>query len=321
MATPRILLDTNVWDSIVENDGVEPLRRAARRRNVQILACPAVAYELLRVSDPAKRRRRAKAIAREDWPRLMPEAFSEAEDLRLELERLRPDWFLGAPNLNLWHRHRADWQGGFWRRGRSDPDTVARHIGILSDDLLEQARESSKVVRDTAREVGHTAHTFKWNRAEAVFAMPTPGWDGAPFEAWRGQSVSHWWDGLLEGGSETIRDWLAPWLDLPAIRADQASWTRLWTREVSARALPREWVRWAMAEAQATRAWSRGTPGDNQISTYLVEVDFAISTDKVFADIAGEMRRHAPVALAEVERSPTGADALDFVVDFVHEIA
>lgn len=76
-----------------------------------------------------------------------------------------------------------------------------------------------------------------------------------------------------------------------------------------------------MAEAQATRAWSRGTPGDNQISTYLVDVDFAISTDKVFVDLAGEMRVHSPVPLAEVRRSPAGEEALEYVVAFIHEIA
>lgn len=76
-----------------------------------------------------------------------------------------------------------------------------------------------------------------------------------------------------------------------------------------------------MAEAQATRAWSPGTPGDNQIATYLLDVDLAISTDKVFVDLAGRMRTHSPAPLAEVRRSPAGHRALTYVVDQIDDIA
>lgn len=316
-----VLLDTNVWSYIVESDGVETLRRVARGKRVQIVACPAVVYELLRVPDPTVRRRRAKALAREDWSRLMPEAFSEAADVRAELQRLRPRWLRKQPGLKLFHKNRADWQGAFWWRVRRDPNAVARHIGVLGDDRLDQARLQSKRIREEARKLGHTIDTFKWNASEAVFATPTPGWDGKPFEAWRSQSVASWWEGLILGRSPTVQDWLAPWLDVQAIRSDQASWTRFWIREVDVTAVPREWIRWAMAEAQATRAWSPGTPGDNQIATYLVDVDLAVSTDKVFVDLARRMRVHSPVSLAEVRRSPAGTEALSFVVELIEEIA
>lgn len=321
VTSTTVLLDTNVWSYIVENDEVESLRRLARRNGVRIVACPAVVYELLRVPDPAVRKRRAKAIAKQDWARLMPEAYSEAADVRTEIQRLRPAWLRTHPDLSHFHKNRADWQGGFWWRVRRDPNAVARHIGVLGDDRLEQARMQSKSSREDARKHGHTIDTFKWNAAEAVFAGPTPGWDGQPFEAWRSQSVAVWWEGLILGRSATVQDWLAPWLDVPEIRRDQASWTRFWTREASVRAVPREWIRWAMAEIQATRAWSPGTPGDNQIATYLVDVDVAVSTDKVFVDLADRMRAHSPVPIAEVRRSPAGAEALAYVGALIEEIA
>jgi predicted nucleic acid-binding protein len=44
----RILLDTNVWRYIVDLDSVEILNGAARDGCGQILACPAVLYEMLR---------------------------------------------------------------------------------------------------------------------------------------------------------------------------------------------------------------------------------------------------------------------------------
>jgi predicted nucleic acid-binding protein len=267
VTAPKVLLDTNVWNYIVDSDGVELLRKTAKASRVTVVACPAVVYESLRVADPGTRRRRAKALAREDWTRVMPEAFSEAEDVRKEIRRLRPTWLLDAPDLGLWHHHRADWQGAFWWRVRQKPEVVARHIAVLSDDRLQQARDETKVARKQAKSAGHTIHTFKWNQARSSFGRPTPGWDGQEFESWRGLSLSTWWRDLIQGESQTALDWLGPWLDLGAIRKDLGSWTRLWTREVEAQALPREWIRWAMAEGkqhvrhhlgpQATISWRR----------------------------------------------------------------
>src|SRR4051794_5348345 len=107
MTGPKILMDTNVWNYIVDADGIETLRKASRASGVRIVACPAVAYECLRVPDPVVRKRRGKALAREEWSRLMPEAFSEAEDMLAEIRRLRPEWLLGAPDLRDWYRNRG----------------------------------------------------------------------------------------------------------------------------------------------------------------------------------------------------------------------
>lgn len=321
MFAPRLLLDTNVWNYIVDEGGVEPLRKTAKASGVQIVACPAVVYECLRVHDPDMRRRRAKALTREDWLRVMPEAFSEAEDLRNELSRLRKGWFLQAPDLRQWRRNRADWQSGFWWRVRRDPANMARVIGALGDSDLQQARVETKSARKVAESLGHTLHTFNWNDATATFAKPTPGWDGKEFEAWRAMSVAQWWQALVLGGSQTALDWLGPWLDLRAIQVDQASWTQLWTREVESHALPREWIRWAMAEAQATRSTSPGTPGDNQLATYLVDVDIFVSTDKVFVALVEAMRPHCPAPLAEAIRSPAGAESLTFVLSLLESVA
>lgn len=321
MNTQRVLLDTNVWNYIVEVDGVEQLRKIAKADGVAIIACPAVVYESLRVRDPDVRRRRGKALSREDWTRVMPEAYSEAEDVRGQVQKLRPEWLVGAPDLRVWHRLRADWKSGFWWRVRREPGVLAAQIAALSDDALRRAREETKAARKQGDSLGHTVHSFKWNRATSTFAALTPGWDGNEFEAWRGQSVAHWWHALVEEGSQTALEWLGPWLDLSIIRADPASWTQFWTREVESASVPREWIRWAMAETQATRATSRGTPGDNQLATYLVEVDYLVTTDKVFADLAQAMRPHSPVRLAEVHRSPAGSEALAYVLALLQSLS
>jgi hypothetical protein len=76
-----------------------------------------------------------------------------------------------------------------------------------------------------------------------------------------------------------------------------------------------------MAEAQATRTTSRGTPGDNQLATYLVDVDLFVTNDKVFVDLVDAMRPHSPAQLAEARRSPSGSEALTFVLALLQSLS
>lgn len=72
-----------------------------------------------------------------------------------------------------------------------------------------------------------------------------------------------------------------------------------------------------MAEAQATRTYSTGTPGDNQLATYLVDVDTFVTTDKVFTDLVAAMRDHCPAPIATVQRAPAGHETLPFVLEWM----
>jgi hypothetical protein len=76
-----------------------------------------------------------------------------------------------------------------------------------------------------------------------------------------------------------------------------------------------------MAETQATRTTSRGAPGDNQLATYLVDVDLFVSNDKVFVDLVDAMRPHSPVQLAEARRSPSGSEAVTFMLAVLESLS
>jgi hypothetical protein len=72
-----------------------------------------------------------------------------------------------------------------------------------------------------------------------------------------------------------------------------------------------------MSEVQATRAPTPGTPGDNQLATYLLDVDLFVSSDKALVDLVEAMRPHCPAPLAKTVRSPANGDALTFAVDLI----
>lgn len=96
----RVLLDTNVWGYVADAGAVDDMRKAARSSSTDILACPAVAIELLATRAPSARKARLDAITRSCWTRLMPEAFTSAEEFLGEVRRLRPQWRWTRPETS-----------------------------------------------------------------------------------------------------------------------------------------------------------------------------------------------------------------------------
>lgn len=311
------LLDSNIWRYLVDARAVESVRKAAKVHDAAIVACPAVVYECLRVGDPLRRRAFAKALTHTEWLRPMPEAFVEAEELRAAINALRPEWLMSKPNLMAWTKNRSDWHGGFWRRVRTEPSRMSRIIADLGDGVLAAARKESVRRRDEARILRHTTSTLTLDNARAWYALPQPGWDGEPFEAWRGVSELRWWYDLIVTPRQTVLDWLGSWLDLRRLRDDRDGWVTFWTREVSKEQVPREWLRWAIAEVQSLRKTNAGTPVDNQITSYLADYDFFVTADRVFVDCIELIRQYSPIPLARISISPAGDDAVLHVLRLI----
>ena len=245
-----MLPDTNIWRYWVDSGSIEGIHRAAKTAGVSLVACPAVVYECLRMSDVELRRNLAKALSRIAWLRPMPEAFTEAEALRHEIIRIHPEWMVVKPETRNWHRNVIDWRVGFWQRVRERTSAMARIVSVVDEGKLDQARNEAKDARGAARELGHSIKSLRLSSASSWYLHQVPGWDGEPFEAWRGLSEATWWQQLILRQSQTSLDWLEPWIDLNRIRAERPRWVHFWTRECSAERLPREWLRWAMREVR-----------------------------------------------------------------------
>ena len=57
-----VMLDTNVWRSVVELDRLGELRSLERSGSLRFVACPAVLYEVLRTPHSATRLRLLDAV-------------------------------------------------------------------------------------------------------------------------------------------------------------------------------------------------------------------------------------------------------------------
>lgn len=316
-----IALDSNLWRYIVDAGAQEDLYKAQRATGHDIVILPAVLYETLRMPKTTIRDRLIRFQTRRVWARRMPEAFSEAMDIRSAIATHHPEWLIQSPDLRDWHRLKADWEHGTWDRARRDPESFHQLLKQLDHDELKMARVQSQMFRDEARRYGERFEDVDVMKADALLLSPVHGWDGQPFQRWRAESMMHWNRTLLERKGGAHVEWLAPWLDLDAIRQQNGEWVRFWTRSVGPEDVPREWIRTAMRSIAATRKPSPGTPVDVQISTYLLEIDHFWTADRVFAECVERLQESFPgLRLARSWSVPAGTDGVTQVLGRLAEL-
>jgi len=190
----RILLDTNIWRYIVDHDALGVIQQAARKSRHRIVIAPAVVYEALRTGDPGLRAAMVAAMTLPCWKRLMPEAFSESEEIKAEVERLRPDWLRRSNDLSMYRRLRYDWtrsRGGFWDRARYD--TARESQRTDRPQMLEAARTSAREAREAALSMpGHWKDAPPQGHAGEALPSPPPGvgWQSCRAMAYRSARLS-----------------------------------------------------------------------------------------------------------------------------------
>lgn len=310
----RILLDSNVWRYLIDGDGVAELRNAVRRSKHSLVVAPALLFEATRTTDKRVRTSLITAMIDRTWKRLMPEAFSEAEEFKCEVRRLRPEWLRAHADLVRFKRFRFDWrrsQGGVWDRILADVDRLQR---------LEQASGMLKAARLQSRE--HRGDAMAWSpkwkttplrTIRAVLPDGLPGWDGTPVEPWRFDA----WNVLLRElhtPNHPAIDWIEGDIDIPRLLSSHESHVKFWLHDVDLVRMPRYWLRWAFEFLQRQHRITDGSPVDCQIGTYLLDVDLMLSADKLFVSMAERCRSDAPFAMAESKKVPGGPPCVESVL-------
>lgn len=321
----RILFDTNVWRYIVDAGAEQEIRTLSRKNGRKIVVAPSTAYETLRLPDIQLREKIIAFITDHAWIRLMPEAFSESEELKKEIRRLRPEWLRPSPQLVLYRRLRFDWTrrtGGFWSRLRTDAQKELDALGLLGDpENLERARnEAYESRRFTSGVSQREAHVG----LSKIFARPVtsfPGWRGDEVEFWRLSSQRVFKrvfdESLFYGTSSAYLDWLAGEVDVISALADPVSFNRFWLYEANIQMLPRLWLRGAFEFLQSFHKVTDGTPCDSQLATYLPEADFIVSADKNFVRFVNRCGGEGPFRIARGTLISGGALGVEELLNFL----
>jgi hypothetical protein len=311
----RILLDTNVWRYIVDYGALGVVHQAARRSRHDIVIAPSVVYEALRTRDEVLRKSLVCAMTLPYWKRLMPEAFSEAQEIKSEVERLRPEWLNWAREISLYQRLRHDWtrsRGGFWDRARSDTLRESQRIDTLG--LLDIARNSSRQAREIGKNMPAGWRTRPFSDIKASLPEPAPGWNGEPFEWWRAEARENFKLAMTRIG-HPYAEWLNGEINLAMMTLHASDLTHFWLHETEATRMPRHWLRSAFEFQQQFHKVNDGTPCDTQLGTYLVDVDLMLSADKNFVKFAERCRREAPFPMGRSSLIPGGSHAVEVLLE------
>nr|WP_281719644.1 hypothetical protein [Nitrosomonas nitrosa] len=309
--SPRVMLDTNVWNYLAAHANAEALVTAARSGDVSIVVAPAVVYESMAVTDEATLHARAHLLTHKAWKRVMPEAYGEAQEVLREARRLRPEWLLEHPPRSEFKRLYRDWRdedGGFWSRVRRFPLLASETIRDTQQEMLNRAREETKDARKHQVESTYPVWSAPLGKYWAdIPRIPGGSWeDTISVAAWRADAYEFWSRHIaaLRGQPTPVDaaggyiDWLSAELDFEKLKSDTASWYNFWLFEVDETAMPRRWLRWAAGLLQQFSGWSRGTPGDNQLSTYMIDADVFVTADTGLHRIVEKMHAETPFSLA-----------------------
>jgi hypothetical protein len=313
----RILFDSNVWRYFIDASAINALRDAIARSRHAIVVAPAVLYEAAHMRDKKVRNDLLSAMCKPWWKRLMPEAFSEAEEFKCEVRRLRTEWLKPRPDLNRFKRVRFDWlrsKGGLWDSIQKDAELLQTYEE--QSGHLTRAREQAYALRQQAIPWSPKWKTACLTKTLSSPPAPWPGWDGTPVEPWRLDGLFVFLQAMQTQGHPTI-DWIEGEIEIRLALSQLPSLTRFWLHDVHFQSMPRHWLRWAFEFLQRLHRVTDGTPADAQLGTYLVDVDLMFSADKVLVQIAEKCRADAPFAIGQSKLVPAGPAAVEAVLGVI----
>lgn len=294
----RVLLDNNIWSRVSDRDEADSFIKAFQRRgDVVICAAPATLLELQRTPVQQSRLKRVRLVTRSRWFRLETEAKAEMDELAAELGRLRPEWLRAEPTDSA-QEHLRFWSSTIWEASRRDlfdtgspafaaeEDAVravnsvtaanrhawtAQGFNVDTHGLAERIRTARADLRGTqlGREIGPAAAALK-----------------EPVSYWRAETASVLLGLFLHPQTEpflTYRQWLDPHIDLNLLKAHRDDLMELLLNEMTATAMTRHWLRWAMRFAQTAAKVTHGNARDEQLTGYLPDVDLLLTNDRAYS--------------------------------------
>ena len=334
----RILLDSNVWRYLVDEDLVQKLVKIQNqsKNRLRIYVSPVSVYEAYELEDSALRRRLMKALANPNWKRFMTESFTQSEQLFQQISEHHPEWLTGSNNLPTYRRLKYDWSrktGGFWTRTFNN-DQSERDINLnLTDSAALPLRiASGKKLRQSG--ISNTIST----KYDDVSAIPPIGKNGQNqmviFDSkgdWPSEVVNHpfcsqhWrvW-GLLGfsppwavGG---FGDWLHERIHIENACTSNSAYVDFWFKEVDPKSMSAHWLGGFFDLFTRARKESTGTLWDIALGSYLDQCDLFVSADKIFCDLVNKCNLEAPFKTASALKIQGGAQGMEKLFQSLSEM-
>jgi hypothetical protein len=306
----RVILDTNIWSSIGDEQVVGRFDELMKSRNLRVVVAPSTLMEVARLPVPEARQRIIRALGTGPRTRLCTEAEAESREIVLEAKRVRPNWMRRMPDTaKVWALNNY-WTKKVWREALQNSQRIhdyeTRYSASLLDYLLNRQRDHRARFIQT---------NFQIRPLTALMVTPDPdapesylaGWSGEPVEIWRIMLRDFYWFQLsvlagravLTKEDTTAADWIGAYVDLAKLRENRDDFTQFWLQDVELLKIPRNWLRNTVGIAQSDFKVTPGNPADEQHSAYLLDADLFLSADSRYVSMLTLVRNDAPFTFAE----------------------
>jgi hypothetical protein len=235
----RVMLDTNLYSSIGDENAAKAFADMAKIRSIQIGTPPSTLVEVINLPAAEPRQIITNALARGPRIRLQTEAQSECWELVSAIRRCRPNWVRRVPDTARVASLSNFWTNKIWRQVLGNSEGFHAYQSRekpLYDYLVDQQRAQQREKLETK---------FNIRPLPAIVARPVlsdpadinaSGWSGEPVEAWRVINCGLYWHQLkvvagravLTRENTTFADWVEPYVEVSPLRSNFADFTRLW---------------------------------------------------------------------------------------------
>ena len=309
-----------MWSHIAEKRERHRFEAVSRRSDWLVVVPPATLLEAGLTKKAALRRELLRTIVGGRREHLATEVASEAAEFVGVVKQFHPSWVrtseedvrLLAPFDHFWRRELPGW-------AKRNPDDVAMFAHAQKQTGGgDRLHENQVVTQKNMKEVGLVLHADDTWAMLASDASPAvrAGWpDTDRIEAWRYENAVFHWSVLQKDASygvdpsTTRSDWVQPYVDLPALRADRERFNRLWYAETTAEMVPRNWLRWAVRTVQLRFKLRESDGQDEQLAAYLPDCDVFLTEDQRFFLVLTEISKAAPARMGSPVKVSRAAES------------
>lgn len=165
----RIILDTNIWSSIGDEQVTAHFDRLMQSRGLRVVVPPSTLMEIARLPVAEARQRIIRSLGTGPRVRLCSESESECREVVSEAKRVRPSWMRSMPDTTrVWSLNNF-WTNKVWREALQDSQRIhdygVKQTGRITDYLLRRQRDLRNELLET---------NFKVRPLTALMATPPP---------------------------------------------------------------------------------------------------------------------------------------------------
>lgn len=283
----RVLLDTNLWSYLGDQDAGAELAQFLRSGAYQLVLAPCVLLEVLTTPRVEVRNRIIKTMTKAPGERLRTEVDLEADEIIREVRRLHPEWLRQVPDRAKVTALRIFWTRTLWRRSLDRADIAAHHLGITTGPQIktmidvQRSNQSDAHLRHSSPPIGYLGQLA---RPSKQVTEVLHGWD-QPAEVWRLNTALRYQRSLRQLPAalqpRTEADWVGAFIDLKRMFADRIAAVRFFLEEIELHWMPRNWLHnYAVEAAQLFTKVGSGNPIDQQLAAHLLDCDVLLTADK-----------------------------------------